>query len=399
MPTCNASGSRSALTNESQAYDWRVIDPSGVYDASGLPILIEPFVEGWTLTFGGVPSGFEPTLVRVDDNRFRVVRGPFDGAVLEFVSHEEGLVGPMPVRRIDGPYEEPPGYGLLEPPKHADPERDKAFDELLKAAPPGGRLEWSLPYPKHEFIRWAGQKDMFLFHGSTDPGIIVFQPIRESFELSDHSGRGNLGAVYATHNGYWSMFFAVVARNRLKGSMRNGVFTWESANGQTATTYQFSLEKDSLESRPFTNGVIYLLPKETFRRLALYEGGPLSDEWASEQPIRPVASLAIEPDDFPFLDRIAGHDETEFLEMLRLFNVILAAAESSTRRSDETLTVDIAWSEELDDTYRSWRVLADDYLASVTVTLDGYDNRRQLGLEGPSAYIGLVAERLEELRP
>ena len=46
------------------------------------------------------------------------------------------------------------------------------------------------------------------------------------------------------------------------------------------------------------DGMLYLLPRDTFHRVA---GAP--DEWMSEAPVPAVARLPISPEDFPFLKR------------------------------------------------------------------------------------------------
>jgi hypothetical protein len=354
-----------------------------------------PDGESWKLDISGVPEGFEPGLVRLDETSFQVNRGPFHGAVFQFDDEAGGHAGPFPFTCVEGPYQEPPGYGLSPPPYGPDPNRDDAFAQLLEQTEPGDRIEWDLPYPKHEFVRWAQRLDRFVFHSSTNADIAEFLPIRDSMELQDHGGRGNLGAVYATHDGYWSMFFAIVDREKLRGSMRNGVHTWEAADGKTTTTYQFSLEQESLAQRPFTSGAVYLLPRETFRRLPFYQEGPISDEWASEEPVRPVASLLVDPEDFPFLDQVAPHDETEFLSMFDRFREVISGA-TSFRESDG-LAIDLAWSPEIEGSYQEWSLLSGAYLPVVEHRLEGSGSTRTLFLNGPAPYVSGVKERLEEI--
>jgi hypothetical protein len=372
-----------------------VIDPSGVYQVAGLRIEVIPDGHDWKLVFGGVPGGFEPGLVRLDDSSFKVERGPFHDAVFVFDSPAGGRAGMIPFVRAEGKYEVEPGQGLAPPPLNADPKRDESFAELLAAAAPGARVEWGLSYPKHEFVRWAQSLDRFVFHSSNNVGIAEFLPVRNSIELQDHSGRGNLGAVYATHDGYWSMFFAVVDRERIRGSIRNGVSYWEAPDGRTATTYNFSVEQGSLSGRPFTRGAIYLLPRDTFHRLPFYPDGPMSNEWASQEPVRPFASLLVEPDDFPFLDRIAGHEEPEFLSMLDLFGEVIGTA--IAYRHDEDLRIEIEWSESNQAGFAEWTGLARRYIPDVNFSLEGDGDLRRLVLQGPDAYLNAVQERLDSI--
>ena len=372
-----------------------MIDPVGVYQMGPLHIEVLQDGDTWKLDLAGVPDGFEPGLIRLDDTRFQVERGPYHGAIFAFDDPDGGSAGPFPFTRIEPPYVEPPGYGLDPPTYQSDPDRDSAFVDLLGKTESGGRIEWDLPYAKHEFVRWTQRLDRFVFHSSTNPDIAEFLPIRDSMELQDHGGRGNLGAVYATHDGYWSMFFAIVDREKLRGSMRNGVQTWEAVDGRTTTTYQFSLEQESLAQRPFTSGAVYLLPRETFRRLPFYPNGPISDEWASEEPVRPVASLQVDPEDFPFLDQIAPHDETEFLSMFDRFLEVIAGATSF--QEDDGLAVDLTWSPEIEASYQEWSVLSAAYLPVVEHRLEGGGATRTLVLHGPEPYLVGVKKRLEEI--
>lgn len=372
-----------------------MIDPTGTYEVDGLAIRVFPHGTGWKVEYAGVPAGFEPTLNRIDGTGFEMLRGPMGGAILEFDDADGGHMGPMSFHRSNRPYSTPPGYGLSPPPIAADEARDARFDELLRSNAEGGRLSWDLPYPKHEFVAWATAQDRYIFHSSTNVDIDEFQPIRQSMELMDRGGRGNLGAVYGTHDGYWSMFFGIVDRPNLRGSIRNGVYRWEAEDGRVVTTYQFSLEQNSLVGKPFTSGAIYLLPRASFRRLHFYPDGPISDEWASEEAVRPIASLLIDPEDFPFLDRIAGHDESEYLHMLDLFWQFLAGLVSY--EVGDGIEVSLDWSPDADRAYAEWADLADRYIPVVAHSLQGDGQNRVLRLEGPPPYIAVVAKRLGEI--
>jgi hypothetical protein len=370
-----------------------MIDPSGVYQLAVFPMEVVPDGESWKLILPGAPGGFEPCLIRLSDTTFRIVRGPFHGGIVEFDGPDSGHAGPIPLTRLETPYEEPPGYGLEPPPYEPDPERDQVFAALLDQTEPGGRIEWDLPYPKHEFVRWAQGLDRFIFHSSTNRSIDEFVPIRNSIEFLNHGGRGNLGAVYGTHDGYWSMFFAIVDRSRLRGSIRNGVMRWEAPDGRIAFTYQFSVEQGSLSKRPFTSGAVYLLPRDTFRRLPYYPEGPISDEWASEEPVRPVASLLVEPEDFPFLDRIAGHDEREILEMFDRLRDVLSKA-TSYRDSDE-MAIEVTWDTDTEADFERWSELAGHYIPDVQCRMEGEGLTRTLHLTGPGPFLYGVREQID----
>ncbi|HEY5652035.1 MAG TPA: hypothetical protein VIW46_11340, partial [Acidimicrobiia bacterium] len=134
--------------------------------------------------------------------------------------------------------------------------------------------------------------DSVIFHGSNRTDIDEFVPQRASMELNDTGGRGNLGAIYGTHDGLWAMFFAIIDRGRLRGSIRNGSTRYETPDRtQSVDRYHFSVHHEMLESAPYTTGALYLLPRAAFDRVPIYPGGPLSNEWACHEPIRPLARL------------------------------------------------------------------------------------------------------------
>lgn len=58
---------------------------------------------------------------------------------------------------------------------------------------------------------------------------------------------------------------------------------------------------------------MYLLPEDAF---APPEIDPVGfDEWYSQTPVEPVAMVSVEPEEFPFLDDVVGHTESESIYM------------------------------------------------------------------------------------
>ena len=74
------------------------------------------------------------------------------------------------------------------------------------------------------------------------------------------------------------------------------------------------------DRRPWRPGVVYLLPGASFKPQA-----PLSREGMtvhiaqaqSPTTVAPLARLAIQPDDFPFLAQIRGHDDSVIWDRAR----------------------------------------------------------------------------------
>jgi len=144
-------------------------------------------------------------------------------------------------------------------------------------------------------------------------------------ESHDETGRGNIQGVYGTHDGLWSMFFSVIDRGRLQGSIRNGVMYFQNWAGKQIAVYNFSINQAQLAERPYIEGALYFLPRQTFTRLHLTPES-YANEWASEQPVKPIAKLKIQPEDFPFLEQIDGHDDSEIICLNSMSSQIREAA-------------------------------------------------------------------------
>jgi hypothetical protein len=210
----------------------------------------------------------------------------------------------------------------------------------------GEWITWDLPWPRHRFVEWLTQRRLVIFHGSPLADIETFVPRRGSIELFDHGGRGNRGAVYGTPYGLWSMWFAVIDRSKLEGSIRNGVFNFESAGGETLDVYNFSVHHEHLDKEIWRTGTLYLLPPDTFEAIPFYPGGPPSNEWASTVELRPIARLEIRPEDFPFLDRVGGHDDSELIAADRLGEIVNEHIDAG-QRTEGGLAVHLRWDDEI----------------------------------------------------
>lgn len=314
----------------------------------------------------GVPSGYEIILQVTDNSRlFRMLGGPLDGAVCEFRGPEGEQAAAIGAGEFELQRVMPdalPGLEVVErltlPPVVWDPAKRAAFDELLRKVTAGNRDDWvtyDLPYPRHEFLQHAADSDRFIFHGSNNTEIERFLPFRKSFELRDATGRGNLPAVYGTHDGIWPMFFAIVDRERLSGSIRNGVMYFNNRQGERLAVYNFSINREMLAERPYCTGAVYFLPRDSFRRLKLV-GDAWSNEWASQEPVDPIARLLLRPEDFPFLEQIGGHDDSTMLRHNRLFRAVLAAVQGVAPTEDGFILT-LRWDSETRDDINAFLVV------------------------------------------
>lgn len=351
----------------------------------------------------GVPEGFEIALEFAQKDSFRMLGGPLDGETTTFVRNETGEVistraGGFELAKIspEAIKDLPIVARYPAPAVNMTSEKGSAFatllEDILKKAD-GGWIDYDLPYPKYEFIQYVIARDIIIFHGSNRDDIKTFAPVRKSYELHDDTGRGNLQAVYGTHDGLWSMFFAIVDRPNLRGSIRNGVMNFHNQAGETLAMYNFSINQDQLSEKPWRQGTLYFLPRNTFVQLKLTENS-LANEWASEQEVKPLAKLSIDPEDFPFLEKIDGHDDGELMRLGVLSKAIKEAAKSARMNEDGISITLPADMEGLDEYIKLQRV----YMPAVKITISASDEAVLLNLSSlPPAYRQVLKDDYKDL--
>lgn len=311
----------------------------GDYYFLGLLFKVRSLQGKLVATMPGVPAGYEVRLEPVGEDSFINLGGPADGSVAKFMRDPSGKVvamrvGPIELARVDPDVLRylPVAPRILAPEIVFTPQKTKAFEHIFQACitnPQGETIDYQLPYSKYEFIQYVSDKQAVIFHGSNHTDIEIFQPVRTSMELMDESGRGNVAGVYGTHDGLWAMFFAIINRGQLKGSIRNGVMYFRNEAGETLATYHFSINQEQLEEIPVTDGALYFLPRDSFTRLHLTPDS-VANEWACEEPVEPIARLLLKPSDFPFLDQIGGHDDQQLLRLDAISMEIREAAISAS---------------------------------------------------------------------
>lgn len=208
-----------------------------------------------------------------------------------------------------------PDYWLARPGADSGPDVRASFDRLWDRAvesddnpmvevPPGER--W-------RFLCHLADKRGLVLHGSGDPGIAVFEP-RQANDLGEF---GNQKAVYAAGDGIWAMFFAIVDRHRIP-SVTNACIRLADAAGKISEPrYVFSISRSALPDRPWRSGTVYVLPGTTFELqppMRFGESEVRIPQLASFVPVRPLARVAVDPEDFPFLSQIRGHDDERLAE-------------------------------------------------------------------------------------
>lgn len=209
-----------------------------------------------------------------------------------------------------------PDYWLTRPDASLDKTTREAFDKLLTAtinARDCPVIEYSLPYPKWQFLCHLADHCNIALHGSGNASISLFEP-RQSNDLNEF---GNQKAVYAASDGLWAMFFAVVARDRVMSITNASIRLADEAGGLHGPYYVFSVSKSALPHRPWRTGTVYLLPRDTFITQAPMTFGSYQVHFAqlaSFEPVQPLAKLTVSPEDFPFLFQIRGHDDERLQE-------------------------------------------------------------------------------------
>ena len=203
-----------------------------------------------------------------------------------------------------------PSYFLPQPSANWDADTLASFDELYsEAVEPGtgAAIEYRLTAPKWQFLCYLCDQKKILVHGSGNADIIEFET-RKSNDVHEF---GNRQAVYAASDGIWPLFFAVMDRENYVTSLTNSCFHVIEAGEKHGPYYFFSINGDALPHQPWRSGMIYLLPADTFEQQARahYRGVEIDlAQWASLVPVKPLAKLAVGPDDFPFLNQILPHD-------------------------------------------------------------------------------------------
>ena len=199
-----------------------------------------------------------------------------------------------------------------DPPARVRAELDAVWERTLRRGD-APFVDEPLPAPTWQFLCHLADVRGLVLHGSGDPDIGTFEP-RQANDLGEF---GNQRAVYAAGDGIWAMFFAIADRDRI-GSVTNACVRLADAAGRLSPPrYVFSVSRSALPERPWRPGTVYVLPGDTFvlqppLRFGEYE--VRIPQLASLVPVTPLARVAVEPADFPFLDRVRAHDDDRLAE-------------------------------------------------------------------------------------
>ena len=212
-----------------------------------------------------------------------------------------------------------PDYWLFRPADGPAPDLRASLDAIWRRAIAGRDspvVDEALPAPKWQFLCHLADAHGLVLHGSADPDIALFEP-RQANDLRPF---GNQKAVYAAGDGIWAIFFAVVNRDVIPSVANACIRLADDAGREGAPRYVFSVSRSSLPRRPWRQGTVYVLPGDTFvlqPPLPFGEYEVRIPQFASLEPVRPLARIPVEPADFPFLAQIRAHDDDRLEEYTR----------------------------------------------------------------------------------
>ncbi|HTX80057.1 MAG TPA: hypothetical protein VMC62_10330, partial [Longilinea sp.] len=209
-----------------------------------------------------------------------------------------------------------PSFLLPPPPVEMTPEKQNAFERLWHATPQGRLIDFHLPYPKWEFLTYLCETKELVLHGSQNPGIDIVEPR----QANDKRSFSNQHAIYATTDGIWVLYFAILDRKKFPGmSLFNSCMRVRLPGGQLSeSTYFFSITHSALVQQPWCQGIIYILPRGPFQQEAPQKMQGMEivfPHWISTTSAKPVAKLSVEPQDFPFLAQIHGHNDEKLMQL------------------------------------------------------------------------------------
>lgn len=378
---------------------------AGYYHSDAVAsIQVKVLPTGLVLDLPGLPPGFEIRLEARSETEWVIASSMLAGMPVVF--DQSG--GPVPVamrlaifelQRLPAGAEPIIGMHRL-PEASPDTARDHRFENLYQhalARGPDMPLAYDLPYPKYEFLQYLKRTHGPMFHGSNNLEIKVFEPVRKSIELFDETGRGNLAAVYATHYPVWAMFFAVINRTAGSGSINNGVFGLTNAAGEAVDLYFFSASSEIIDNGPWVEGMLYILPADTFRQLTMPNGAP-ANEWASETPVTPLAKLAVRPDDFPFKEYLRRFDNPQSQQMSQLTRQMFERA-NQAMLIPGGIMLTLPWKADLPEFLARLTGMQQVVLPQLTVRLSEHDagSPVTITMEGPQAVIQVYSEQAREL--
>lgn len=211
----------------------------------------------------------------------------------------------------------PADYLIPRPPMDVSAYTDQ-IRNLFDGTPRGRAVDYTLSLPKWQFLNYLCETRNLVLHGSQIGNIDTVEP-RQANDIRAFS---NQRAIYATTDGIWAIFFAIIDRRNHKNlSLFNSCLQARiDPDTLTDPMYFFSITQSVRLQAPYCNGTIYILNRDSF-----YQEPPQTAQgmeiifphWISHEPAVSVMRLEVTPDDFPFLQQIHGHDDAKLVALAR----------------------------------------------------------------------------------
>lgn len=207
-------------------------------------------------------------------------------------------------------------YLLPQPLFDLTPEQQAAFDDLFASTRQNGWIHYQLLYPKWQFLSYLCRSTALVLHGSQNADVTIVEP-RKAMDGRAFSGQK---AIYATTDGIWAIFFAIVDRKHFTPlSLFNSCLNIQiSADQILGPLYFFSITHSALLQKPWCDGAVYILRRENFEQelpQKMLGAKIIFPHWISVEPAKPVAKLLVQPQDFPFLADVHGHNDEKLARL------------------------------------------------------------------------------------
>ena len=221
-----------------------------------------------------------------------------------------------------GPFPTASDFKPVQPDLNLDDEKVQAFEDLFQSTLDrgiGSIIDYNVIYPKHEFLTYLIGSKSVVLHGSSQTDIEVFVPIRKSFETEEDK---DANGVYAAPDAILTTYFASCDRVKI-ASMNNGYSTAKDASGRKRRFYLLAIGIDSDRENPWSDGMVYILPRDTFVKIHEWE-------WVSKVPVQPLAKLPVCRKDIPFAiwrkewrqpQLSMGQSDFPFLEAVQIYPI------------------------------------------------------------------------------
>ncbi|GAA1412576.1 hypothetical protein AUR04nite_10030 [Glutamicibacter uratoxydans] len=174
-------------------------------------------------------------------------------------------------------------------------------------APVAGDDVWS------QLMEYAAS-GQYLLHGSRSRSLEVLEPRAPiDFSLDDFS---KATAVFATEDPTWAIAYAI--RSPQCPGFLNACFSFGTQTPSIQNRRIFLSYAHGADSKPsFTDGIVYVVPRGSFRRMPAYEDPQLGwiteCQWVSESTVPVLQSIEVSLANLPLVPRSHNAERVRLL--------------------------------------------------------------------------------------